>query len=192
MTMQEKWDRIYATSSDIEPRAAYVLSEYRHLLPNSGVALDLACGLGGNARLMAGHGLETHAWDISPVAIDKLRQHAQRLGYRVNTKVCNAEEIREAQGLFNVVVVSRFLERDLCDSIMASLRPGGLLFYQTFIREKVSDEGPNNPDFLLQRNELLTLYSSLNLINYREEAGIGDVTKGFRNEALLIAERRIA
>ena len=71
-TDKEKWDRIYQTKDHTNKQAAQILIENQHLLPESGKALDLACGLGANALLLAKHDLETHAWDISKVAITKL------------------------------------------------------------------------------------------------------------------------
>ncbi len=67
-----KWDTRYREAHRV-PETALVLSEFQHLLPTSGRALDLACGLGGNALLLAAHGLETHAWDISPVGVERLK-----------------------------------------------------------------------------------------------------------------------
>lgn len=49
MSLQAKWDGIY-TQREGEVTAASVLLENQHLLPSKGRALDLACGLGGNAR----------------------------------------------------------------------------------------------------------------------------------------------
>jgi hypothetical protein len=60
-----------------------VLVEFQHLLPDHGVALDLAAGLGGNALLLAWYGLATHAWDISPVAMERLRGFAAERGLSV-------------------------------------------------------------------------------------------------------------
>jgi 2-polyprenyl-3-methyl-5-hydroxy-6-metoxy-1,4-benzoquinol methylase len=40
---------------------------------------------------------------------------------------------------FDVIVISRFLDRTLCNAIMAALKPEGLLFYQTFIRAAKAD-----------------------------------------------------
>ena len=48
---------------------------------------------------------------------------------------------------FDVIVVSHFLDRRLAPAIAWALRPGGLLFYQTFAREAVTDQGPSNPEF---------------------------------------------
>lgn len=61
---QQKWDRLY--EKDTSTEVASVLAENSYLLPSQGNALDLACGLGANALFLSEHGLETHAWDISP------------------------------------------------------------------------------------------------------------------------------
>ena len=84
------------------------------------------------------------------------------------------------------MVVSRFLERSLAGNLVRALKPGGLLFYQTFIREKADAAGPHNPAYLLRPNELLELFKDLRLLVYREEALIGDLDRGFRNEAMLV------
>jgi len=82
-----------------------------------------------------------------------------------------------------VIVVSRFLDRGLCPALAHALKPGGLLFYQTYTID--SSEGPGNPAYRLQRNELLRLFPDLQVIFYREE-GIVDPSS---NEAILIARR---
>ena len=71
---REKWDNNYRGSTVDFPRPCHVLDEYGYLLPASGNALDIACGLGGNALLLAAAGLNTTAVDISEVAIDKLQE----------------------------------------------------------------------------------------------------------------------
>jgi hypothetical protein len=72
---------------------------------------------------------------------------------------------------------------------MAELRPVGLLFYQTFIQQKVANIGPNNPDYLLAENELLKLFSDLTIMFYREFGTEGDHCQGLRNEAQLLAKK---
>lgn len=59
----------------------------QHLLPALGRALALACGLGGNALLLAAHGLETHAWDISDVAVARLQERARQQGLSLHAEV---------------------------------------------------------------------------------------------------------
>ena len=184
-SLAAKWDARYRGSATAA--ATEVLVENRHLLPAVGEALDLACGLGGNALLLARHGLRTTAWDLSPVAIERLAAEAEGLPLRAEVRDVLAAP--PAAGSFDVIVVSRFLERDLCPLLMAALRPGGLLFYQTFTRDKAVPGGPSTPDFLLAENELLRLFEGLRLRVYREEGCLGDVTRGLRNEALLVAQR---
>jgi tellurite methyltransferase len=91
---------------------------------------------------------------------------------------------------YDVIVVSYFLERKLAPALIRALQPGGLLFYQTHIRDKVDDSGPANEAFLLARNELLSLFSDLTVLVYREEGRVGDIRRGFRNRAMLVGMKQ--
>ena len=188
--LREKWDSRYRTALESEITAAQVLRENRHLLPVKGVVLDLACGRGGNALLLARAGFQVEAWDLSPVAIDSLQEMAKREKLAINAQVRDVLLEPPAPDSFDIIVVSYFLERSLAPQLCAALKPGGLLFYQTFIRDKVSTGGPSNPDYLLAENELLNLFNDLTLRVYREEGSIGDTVKGLRNEAMLVGQRR--
>ncbi len=166
------------------------LGSHRHLLPASGTALDVACGLGANALLLAEHGLTTHAWDNSSVAIDKLRGRAQ--AHRVSVEAAVRDVIAHPPGSesFDIIVVTRFLERGLAPQLTRALRVDGLLFYQTFTRTRVSDVGPSNPDYRLADGELLVMFSALQVLVYREEGKVGDISRGFRDEAMMVARKR--
>lgn len=188
--IRDKWDSRYRARFDTEPTAALVLREYAHLLPRSGVALDLACGRGGNALWLARAGLQVRAWDISPVAIESLQQLASQQGLAITATVRDVVLEAPPPASFDVIVVSNFLERTLSGALCAALRPGGLLFYQTFVADRVGAQGPGNPAYLLAQNELREMFAPLTLRVYREEGTLGDITQGLRNEALLIAQRQ--
>ena len=188
--MQTKWDRIYAGSPASEPEPAAVLAGNAHLLPPAGRALDLACGLGGNALFLARRGFAVSAWDISPVAIARLAAQAARLGLAIDAQTRDVESEPFPLAAFEVAVASRFLARALARPIMDSLKPGGLLFYQTFVRDKPGAQGPANPDYLLAENELLALFAGMRLLVYREEGRVGDLSLGRRDEAYFVGRRR--
>ncbi len=188
---QAKWDRRYQQSGREIPAAAEVLTQNQHLLPATGTALDLACGLGANAQFMAQAGLNVTAQDLSPVAIQQLQQTAQQSGLAINAEVCDVMITPPSAEQYNVIVVSYFLERSLAPALINALKPGGLLFYQTWCLHKTAERGPTNPDFLLADNELLSLFADLTVRIYREETNLGDVTQGFRDRAMLVAERII-
>lgn len=165
-----------------------MLSQHRHLLPAQGTALDLACGLGANALLLAQAGLTTHAWDISATALTQLHQFAQQQQLTLHTLQRDIEAQPPAAGSFDIIVVSDFLFRPICAAIQAALKPGGLLFYTTWCAHKQSAQGPSNPDFLLQNNELLHLFSPMQIRFYQEDGLTGDLNQGDRNRAHLIAQ----
>jgi SAM-dependent methyltransferase len=185
-----KWNHIYSQPDQACYSAVQVLTENDFLLPATGAALDLACGLGANAIFLAELGLAVTAWDISCVAIDKLTAYAVQQGLNINAcqEKITADSFTGCS--FDVIVVSRFLDRSLSDAIIGALKPDGLLFYQTFTREKVSPKPPNNPDYLLTENELLALFSPLKVILYRENALIGEQRRGLRNEAQFVGQKR--
>lgn len=186
---KNKWNKHYNTCSNECPAAAEVLSQNQHLLPKQGTALDLACGRGANAICLAENRLRTTAWDISSSALEQLSLHAKERKLDINTEVRDVSEQPPEINTFDVIVVSRFLDRNVMSHIKNSIKQNGLVFYQTFTKSKVNDSGPNNPDYLLNNNELLKMFNDWNIIVYREEGIVGNIDKGFRNQAMLIAQK---
>ena len=187
----DKWDAIFAQQSCEHVFAAEVLQQNSHLLPESGVALDLACGLGGNAILLAQHGLNVYALDISYTALSKVDEYAQRHHLDIKTKQHDVELNPLPVEGYDVVVVSNFLCRPSVKNIRDSLKVDGLLFYQTFTREKAIQTGPTNPDYLLNKNELLSMCKGMDILVYREEGVQGNLDQGWRNQAMIVAQRRV-
>jgi len=185
--LRRKWDGRYAEASGAVVPPLEVLAENAHLLPDHGEALDLACGLGGSALFLARHGLRTQAWDISAVAIEAVQRMTGGLPLRAEVRDLSA--MPPPVSTFDVICVGHFLDRDLCPDIAAALRPGGLLFYQTYSLERVDDSGPGNERFRLAPNELLRLFPDLVVRFYRDEGAVGDTRRGFRNRAQLVAQR---
>lgn len=187
--LQIKWNQRHSDPTH-QPRAAEVLYQNSHLLPVAGSALDLACGLGGNALLMAKAGLEVTAWDLSRVAIERLQGFAEAQGMsNLRAEVRDLSKQPLPTDSFDVIVVGYFLDRGLIPALIASLKPGGLIFYQTFTRIAVSGLGPANPDYRLGDNELLRLFEPLALRCYREENRLGNLSTGLRDVAMLVAEK---
>ena len=187
---QDKWNSHYRGAASAAGRASTVLLDNHHLLPAQGNALEIACGLGANAIFLARRGLLTRAWDISSVAVDQINRQARRDGLPLSAEVRDVLAEPPAAASFDVIVVTHFLDRSIVCHLIDALKVNGLLFYQTFTRSRVSNAGPVNNNFRLADNELLTLFATLRILVYREEACVGDVKLGFRDEAMLVAQKR--
>jgi hypothetical protein len=51
--------------------------------------------------------------------------------------------------------VTNYLHRPLFPALLEALKPGGALIYETFARGNEAFGKPDNPDFLLEPNELI-------------------------------------
>ncbi len=170
-----EWNSRYQKATDMPP-PCQVVAAYTHLLPTTGTALDLACGLGANALLLARHGLKTYAWDYAETALERLQAKSEQV--EIHTELRDVVNSPPSANSFDVIVVCHFLDRHLVPFLTQALKPNGLVFYQTFTR--TGDTGPKNPAFRLAENELLRLFADLQIVVYHEEGG---------NEALLIARK---
>jgi SAM-dependent methyltransferase len=124
-------------------------------LVRPGEALDLACGNGRHTRLLAAQGLQVLAVDRNPAAL------AASAGEGVTTLACDLEADGASwpfeAGRFAAIVVTNYLHRPLFAQIAASLRPDGILIYETFAQGNEVYGKPSNPAFLLAPGELLAL-----------------------------------
>lgn len=187
---QARWDKIYSDAVQTG-KVVDVLRDNVHLLTRPGRSLDVACGLGANALFLAHFGLTSHAWDISPVAIEKLADLARSQEVTVHAQARDVVANPPDPASFELIVVSNFLDRTLFPALINALAPGGLLFYQTYSRLRVDDAGPRNEAYRLAANELLSLcHPPLHVVVYREEGSLGEVSKGLRNMAHIVAQRQ--
>jgi tellurite methyltransferase len=184
---QQEWQQRYLDGDRRPPQPAGVLAEHASLLPERGDALDLACGLGGNALFLARRGLQTQGWDYAPAAIDALNQLARADSLPLTGVVRDCEQQPPEPESFDVIAVSYFLCRELIPALRGALRRGGLIYYETFVQESVTDQGPRNPAFRLQANELLRWFDGFRLLAYQEYGRVGDTASGVRDIARLVA-----
>jgi SAM-dependent methyltransferase len=122
------------------------------LIPTGGRVLDVACGSGRHARLLAEMGYHVEAVDRDAAALAALASAA-----RITTRSIDLE--REPwpypAASFDGVIVTCYLYRPRFDALIEVLKPGGVLVYETFMVGNETLGKPSNPDFLLGPDELL-------------------------------------
>ncbi|MGB0867235.1 MAG: class I SAM-dependent methyltransferase, partial [Granulosicoccaceae bacterium] len=133
-------------------------------------------------------GLEARALDISEVGLHLLELQAKRQGLAVSTQLEDLSNISIPEQSFDVLSCSYYLDRMVLQMMADSLRPRGLLYYETFNASLPRGRGPSNPDFLLQQGELLRCFGGLELLFYEELWGLTD-DQGDTGVTRLIARR---
>ncbi len=177
-TDRERWNEQYRNKRDeIGPAASWV-AENRDLLEAQprGRVLDVACGRGRNALLLAELGFTVEALDVSEVALELLGQEAQRRGVTVDTRRADLREAPELEtGAYAVVLDMFFLDRPLLGALSRALAPGGLLFFETFTTDHLKEPwGPSQPASVLKPGELLGLFADLEPVRHHEGLVQGD------------------
>ena len=156
------------TPAPIEGPSSWLL-ECADLLPSPGGALDVACGFGRHALLLASSGYRVDAVDRDPERIAFVAFVAARLGLRVtaSTRDLEVADVDLGAGAYDLIVGVHYLHRPLFPVLIRALRPGGLLLYETFRKGHVG-KGPTNPVFLLDPGELPRLVAPLVVVRQRE------------------------
>ena len=133
------------------------LVRWAPLIPPAGEVLDLACGGGRHARFLAQQGHVVDAVDRDAQALALLAGVA---GVRPLRADLESAPWPYPDRAWDGIVVANYLHRPLFPSLLASLRPGGVLIYETFMAGNERWGRPSNPAFLLQPNELLTAFGA--------------------------------
>lgn len=151
------------------------LLENADLLPSSGRALDVACGSGRHALLLAAAGFDVTAVDRDAAALARLRDYAGRLGLAVRTietdlEAPPIERVFEPWDAapWDLILVTRYLHRPLVPLLAQRLSRKGTLLYETFLEAQAARGRPTNPDFLLKPGELASLVAPLEVVRSRE------------------------
>ncbi|MGH8755803.1 MAG: class I SAM-dependent methyltransferase [Burkholderiales bacterium] len=136
------------------------------LIPAGGTVLDLACGSGRHARLLAGLGYRVEAVDRDESLLQGLRGVE-----RVSARTANLEggPWPYASRQFAGIIVCNYLHRPLFPRLLDALEPEGVLIYETFAVGNERFGKPSNPDFMLKPGELLEVVrGQLRVIAYED------------------------
>ncbi len=134
-----------------QPPSSWV-RRFAPLIPAGGRVLDVACGQGRHARLLAGMGYRVEAVDRDAQMLASLEGTA---GIRTRVADLEGGAWPYASACFEGVIATCYLHRPRFDALIDALTPGGVLIYETFMVGNEVFGKPSNPDFLLQRDELL-------------------------------------
>lgn len=128
-------------------------------------ALDLGCGGGRDAVFLAKAGWLVTGIDDQARVLKRAKQLAQRNGASVKFKCCNLKQADCIPlGEFELVVMARFLNRELLEGIASRIKPGGFMMVHAFAEGAQAFGSPKHPDQLLKAGELAEVFADFDVI----------------------------
>lgn len=149
--------------------------------------LDLACGSGRHARLLADRGYRVCAVDRDATALAKL---AGAHGIVTACLDLEGESWPLAGRRFAGIVVTNYLWRPRLPDLLATLALDGVLIYETFMVGNAAYGKPSNPDFLLRPGELREVAAAAGLQEVAFFEGYAGMPKPCQRQAI-VARRPI-
>ena len=143
------------------PAISEWVARWQHLIPARAHVLDIACGSGRHASFLAAQGHQVTGIDRDAQALAQLPARVRAL----QADIENAPWPLPGQK-FDAVVVTNYLWRPLWPQVLASVRAGGVLIYETFARGNEAYGRPSRPDFLLAPGELLQVCAGWQVVAY--------------------------
>ena len=124
--------------------------------------LDLACGAGRDSLYFASENWQMTAVDSSVSALEKLKESAFRSSQSVECIELDLEKGFESlltrNRQYDLVIVVRYLHRPILGQIKHLISDYGFIVYQTFMRGSELFGSPKNPRYLLEENELASVF----------------------------------
>ncbi|HVC18944.1 MAG TPA: class I SAM-dependent methyltransferase [Vicinamibacterales bacterium] len=138
------------------PRLAGALATAGRPAPR---ALDLAMGRGRHAVCLCRAGFVPFGVDRRFDAVLDARKRVAAAGCALRAWVADLERSPLPARWFDLVLCTRYLQRDLIPALRAAVTPGGFVLYATFTEgQRLRPAGPRSPAHLLAPGELPALF----------------------------------
>lgn len=129
---RERWNGRHAGRGVVEPTPpdALIAADLVDIVPTSGRALDVACGLGAQSVWLARRGLDVVSLDVSDVAIDATRRLATThdVDQRVDARPVDLDAgLPDDLSGLDIIVCQRFRDVAMYPQLVERLRVGGTL-----------------------------------------------------------------
>jgi tellurite methyltransferase len=126
-------------------------------------------GRGRHALVLARNGFQTFGVDVKLEAVRDAVGAAALEGLTIRGWCADLTMFPLPHDAFDLLVVTRYLQRDLLSSIRGAVKPGGCAIYETFtVRQRELGVGPTSPDHLLAPGELRALFAGWDVL-FEEE-----------------------
>ena len=149
--MSEFWNARYSTDAYIFGTAPNVfLASQKDLIRPGMRALAIADGEGRNGVWLAEQGVQVHAIDVSPPALEKARNLAAERGVTLETELVDVLNWTWPEAAYDLVaaIFIQFApppERDrIIEGIRRTLKPGGVLILQGYTPKQI-EHGTGGP-----------------------------------------------
>ena len=159
------WDHRYShEASRSVPRSPYdLVTEHLDLFPSNGLVLDMACGATSTGVYLASCGQRIIALDVSIAALRIAQSQVKKDALPISLAVMDLTDPWLPREHFDVILNFYYLSRPLWKTYREALKPGGLLFFETFLCE-----ADMNPDHYLVSLELKKVFDDWDIIRYAE------------------------
>ena len=128
-------------------------------------------GRGRHAVPLARAGFRTFGVDVKVEAVRDAVQRAANEGLQVCGWCADLTQYPLPPERFDVVVVARYLQRDLFPALRRTVVCGGVVLYETFtVAQRALGTGPTSPEHLLEPGELRRLFEGFEVLEYAEVA----------------------
>jgi len=132
-------------------------------------ALDVAMGRGRHALPLARAGFRTFGVDIAFEPVRDAIAAAAAEHVALHGWCADLTQYPLPEARFDLVLVTRYLQRDLFPALRAACVPGGVVLYETFTTaQRALGTGPTSPDHLLQPGELRERFDGFEELFYEE------------------------
>ena len=122
-------------------------------------------GRGRHARVLCGLGLVTFGVDVSFEAVRSAADDLAARGQKLRGWCADLTVSPLPRAAFEVVLVTRYLQRDLMRPIGEAVAPGGIVIYETFtVNQRALGTGPTSPHHLLEPGELADCFKAFEVL----------------------------
>lgn len=186
--IRQRWDARHARrgpgSLSHGPRE--LLCAFAHLLPARGLALDVAAGVSQNGIFLAEKGLRVLALDISEVGLRMGIKEARLRSLPLQAVVCDLRRLWLPPQTFDVIVNLLYLERATLPVYRESLKPGGLLIFESFSAHGCAQEGKEH---YLRPGELQHHFRGFDILHHRHRQVTGEEEAEQKHTEQLVARK---
>ena len=164
---RDKWNQRYAEDSYHKNNPVVLLEDWLPKLP-VGKALDVACGAGRNALLLAQAGFQVDAIDISPEGLHQARQQAENQGLNINWIEHDLDQAFRFNTDYDLIIVMWYVNLALVTRLCDCLAAGGYLLCEEHLITDQDVIGPGNSNYRVMPGALREAVPGMDVLLYAE------------------------